>query len=86
MCDENRDTQLMSADCEMNDEEGEKDMNKTTQKFLHILAQFLEGEVRIIKYNNKTRYIEKNASLSLLCGDYVSIIVDGTSVSTFLCT
>ena len=31
----------------------------------------------------ETRYIEKKVSLY---DDYVSIIVDGTSVSTFLCT
>ena len=35
---------------------------------------------------NKIWFIEKKASLYLLCDDYVSSIADGTGVSTFLCT
>ena len=33
--------------------------------------------------NNKNK---KKVFILLLCDDYVSIITDGTSVSTFLCT
>ena len=51
---------------------------------LHINLLYFKNNIH--NYTLITRYIEKNVSLYLLCDDYVSIIADGTSVSTFLCT
>ena len=48
---------------------------KTTHELLHFALALLSQTHKMLAFA-KTRYIEKNVSLQLLCDDYVSIIAD----------